>query len=72
MNKETKNETNLNTSLADNELLEISGGTNGPEELDWREISDVKRPGNKPASLWSFSAEGNVEGQYFKKINKDK
>lgn len=59
----------LKNELSKQQLMDVTGGNDGIEELDWKSISNIKqRP--KTDSTWSFSAEGNVEGQYFKKIEK--
>ena len=72
MNEKFKKETSSSKSnLNDSELLEVAGGESQPEEFDWRKLSNYEGP-EKTDSLWSFSAEANVEGQYFKKKNEGK
>ena len=56
-------------SLPEEEIEKVAGGS-GPEEFDWRDKNPAGLIGDPTDSLWSFSAEGNVEGQYFKKITK--
>ena len=51
--------------LSDDELNKVVGGI---EEFDWRD-NTPKEKDDSIASPWTFEAEGNTEGQYFKKVN---
>lgn len=52
------------------ELKQVIGGDDGPEEFDWRGKSYSTPIKDDPAggSSWKFSAIGNTDGQYFKII----
>ena len=71
--KEIGNETTPSAALSEEKMEEVVGGSGGePEEFDWREMGHSS-PVNRNSSVgspWSFSAEANVEGQYFKRINR--
>ena len=48
--------------LTDEELEKVTGGNDGPEEFEWQAPTRKQKDNG-----WEFSAEGNVEGQFFKK-----
>lgn len=52
------------------ELKQVIGGDDGPEEFDWHDKGYSTPIKDDPAggSSWKFSAIGNTDGQYFKII----
>lgn len=55
--------------LNEEELKQVVGGDDGPEEFDWRGTEYfTPRKKNPSGSYWKFSAIGNTDGQYFKII----
>ena len=68
---------NTKKQLLKDELNEVTGGESstkeGIEEFDWKEIGNYTPLKHDPNDdSWEFSGEGNVEGQYFKRIKEGK
>lgn len=59
----------INKELSKEQLVEITGGNDQMEEFDWQNGCSTKR--KRTESNWSFSAEGNIEGQFFKKTKSE-
>lgn len=68
----TENETTNKLNELNKDLLEEIVGGNQPEEFDWKKMGYVTPIKKDPSgSSWKFTAIGNTDGQYFKKITED-
>ena len=53
--------------LNDEELNKVAGGSDEPEEFDWKSKGYVTPIKEQHNNGWKFEAYGNTDGQYFKK-----
>lgn len=52
----------IKKELTKEQLTEVTGGADQMEEFDWNAPTR-----KRTSSVWSFSAEANADGQFFKK-----